>query len=221
MGRNKNSGHYMLGASNRSEREREQDDFYATPYIATRKLLEKLKEHNIVLPKRIVEPAVGMGHIAKVLEEAGYEVSCIDIVDRKWPNTKIVDFLKETSLDGDAIVTNPPYSGSYKFIEKSLELLQDDQFCIMLLKLQFLEGKERYKKLYSNGLNPKNIFIFSSRINCAKGGNFKEENELFENATNGFNTDIEAESANGGQICYIWAVWQKGYKGQTVVDWIA
>lgn len=212
----------MLGASNRSEREREQDDFYATPYIATRKLLEKLKEHKIVLPKKIVEPAVGMGHIAKVLEEAGYEVSCIDTVDRKWSNTKIADFLKEDSLDGEAIITNPPYSGSYKFIEKALELLQDGQFCIMLLKLQFLEGKERYKKLYSNGLNPRIIFIFSSRINCAKGGNFKEENELFENATKNslINNSIEAESANGGQICYIWAVWQKGYKGQTTVDWI-
>lgn len=103
------SGCYGLGASNRSERDREEDDFYATPYIATRRLLDKLKEMKISLPHHISEPAVGMGHIAKILEDNGYEVSAADIVDRKWPNTKIENFLESKSIDGDAIVTNPPY----------------------------------------------------------------------------------------------------------------
>lgn len=103
------SGMYGLGASNRSDREREELDFYATPYIATRRLLDKLKEIGVELPHKIEEPAVGMGHIAKILQDYGYEVSAYDVEDRQWPNTKIQDFLSSTEIDGDAIVTNPPY----------------------------------------------------------------------------------------------------------------
>lgn len=106
---NKRSGMYGLGASNRSERDREETDFYATPYIATRRLLDKLKEIGVELPHKIAEPAVGMGHIAKVLQDYGYEVSGSDIRDRKWPNTKIENFLESKTIDGDAIVSNPPY----------------------------------------------------------------------------------------------------------------
>lgn len=222
---NSRSGMYGLGASNRSERDREEDDFYATPYIATRRLLDKLKEMKISLPHHISEPAVGMGHIAKILEDNGYEVSAADIVDRKWPNTKIENFLESKSIDGDAIITNPPYKYATDFVEKSMSLLQDGQYCIMLVKIQFFEGKDRFERLYNNGMTPKYSFIFSGRINCAKAGNFKEENDLFENATKNLDWQEKdklgkPESAYGGQVAYMWSIWQKGYKGATSLYWI-
>lgn len=219
------SGCYGLGASNRSERDREEDDFYATPYIATRRLLDKLKEMNISLPHHISEPAVGMGHIAKILEDNGYEVSAADIVDRKWPNTKIENFLESKSIDGDAIITNPPYKKSSDFVIHAMENLKEGQMCIMLLKIQFLEGGDRARRLYKNGLQPKYVLVFPERINCAKAGNFKEENGLFEGATKDLSWEEKdklgpAESPKGGQIAYMWAIWEKGFKGMTQMTWL-
>lgn len=219
------SGCYGLGASNRSERDREEDDFYATPYIATRRLLEMCKKLKIELPHHIAEPAVGMGHIAKVLEDNGYEVSGSDIVDRKWPNTKIENFLEAPTINGDAVITNPPYKYGADFVIHAMEKLKEGQMCIMLLKIQFMEGGDRAKRLYKNGLQPKYILVFPERINCAKTGNFKEENDLFEEATKDLSWEEKdklgpAESQKGGQIAYMWAVWQKGYTGPTLTYWL-
>ena len=189
---NSRSGMYSLGAFNRSERDREGNDFYATPYVATRRLLSKLRDLGVQLPHRISEPAVGMGHIAKVLERAGYEVSGSDIVDRGWPNTKIENFLeKKSPVDGEAIITNPPYKYSLDFVTHAMDLLENGQLCIMLLKIQFLTGVGRYDTLYRDGLKmrPKYVLIFPDRINCAKVGNFKEENDLFENLTEGMSLE--------------------------------
>lgn len=46
----------------------------------------------------------------------------------------------------------------------------------------------------------KTIYVSSTRINCAKNGDFK--------------------TYNSGAIAYAWYVWEKGYKGDTVVKWI-
>lgn len=219
------SGMYGLGASNRSERDREELDFYATPPSAVERLLEKLKEFNIELPKKVLEPAVGMGHIASVLKKHGHEVFAADVVDRKWPGTKLQNFLDSESCEGDCIVTNPPYKYGAQFVIKAMDLLKEDQYCCMLLKIQFMEGKERAEILYKAGLRPEYIFVFPDRINCAKQGNFKGDNTVFEEATKDWSQEEldavgEAESDSGGQIAYMWAIWHKGYKGLTKTDWL-
>jgi hypothetical protein len=219
---NSRSGMYGLGASNRSKRDREELDFYATPPIATEALLKKLDEVGIKLPTKILEPAVGMGHIASVLKKHGYQVEAADVVDRNWPGTKIQNFLDTESIDCDAIITNPPYAYGAQFVVKAMDLLKDDQYCCMLLKIQFMEGKERGDLLFKSGLNPEWCFVFSGRINCAKQGNFKGDNEVFKAATQG--EDIsdydEPEADTGGQIAYAWYVWHKGYEGYTKTVWI-
>lgn len=212
---------YALGASNRTKEQREIHDFYATPYWVTRKLFEKLKEYNVVLPKNIYEPAVGMGHIATVLEEQGHTVLAADIVNRNWKDTKIQDFENCSELPKEcSIITNPPYSLGMSFVEKSLSLLEDGQYCIMFLKLTFLEGKERALKMFTQGMNPKYVFIFANRVNCAKGGNFTEENELYENLPDDMKQETKQYSPYGGQVAYFWGVWQKGFNGKTITDWI-
>jgi len=45
------------------------------------------------------ECAVGNGALAKVLETQGYDVKCTDIIDRGYPNTKVVDFLTIQKAD--------------------------------------------------------------------------------------------------------------------------
>ena len=69
----------------------------------------------------------------------------------------------------------------------------------MFLRLQFLEGKERRE--FFRSFPPKVVYVFSYRITCAANGDF-------ENARN--NT----------AVAYAWFVWEKGYKGDTVVKWL-
>lgn len=78
----------QLASNAHSNRDRQKDDFYATDPLATLLLCEKEKFSTTVW-----EPCVGMGHIAEVLSQQGYEVVCSDIVDRGYPKTEIKDFL--------------------------------------------------------------------------------------------------------------------------------
>lgn len=70
-----------------SETERQKDDFYSTDPKAVESLISFLKDNNIEIPYQIVENSVGMGHIAKVFEDEGHNVTGYDIVDRGWHDT--------------------------------------------------------------------------------------------------------------------------------------
>ena len=54
---NKKSTFVQLGASNHSEKERQQNDFYATDPKALEIFLDKLEEDKIELHNKILEPA--------------------------------------------------------------------------------------------------------------------------------------------------------------------
>ena len=96
-----------LAASNHSQTDREDYDYYATPPKAVEELLSREQ-----FSKYIWECASGGGHIAEVLKKNGYDVKCTDIIDRGYEDTEIADFLtternvNDTSRD---IITNPPY----------------------------------------------------------------------------------------------------------------
>lgn len=144
----------------------------------------------------------GEGHLSEVFKKAGYNVLSSDLIDRGYPNAKVIDFLtyetnKVFNLD---IVTNPPYKFAKEFVEKSLELVEEGKLVCMFLKIQFLEGKKR-KKLFEEH-PPKRIWVSSSRITCAK------------------NADFERMKKGGGSaVAYAWYVWEKGFKGKTELDW--
>lgn len=70
----------------------------------------------------------------------------------------------------------------------------------MFLKLTFLESKKR-RELFDK-YPPKTIYVSSSRLQCAKNGEF----EKYKNGV-------------GTAIAYAWLVWEKGYKGEPVVRW--
>ena len=94
---NKPTAFVQMGASNHSILEREENDFYATEPSAIDDLLSVG-----TFSKNIWECAVGQGHLAERLKEHGYTVKCTDLVDRGYPNTEIVDFLKEKyDFDGE------------------------------------------------------------------------------------------------------------------------
>lgn len=199
---NSKSTFATLGASNHTGNEREARDFYATPEIATRKLLEQEE-----FSKGVWECACGAGHISKVLDECGYKVFSSDIVNRmrhvdhKIGNA-VIDFLNDAppARGGYDIVTNPPYRYAQEFVERALRLLSDGHKCAFLLRLQFLEGIKRRKMFEANP--PKTVYVFSKRVQCCINGEF------------------EKYKGAGSAIAYAWFVWQKGYEGDTVIKWI-
>ena len=192
-----------LGASNHSEGDRQEDDFYATQASTVNALIDKLEEYGIDLKdKIIVEPAAGAGDILKTFwkRNDGYnKFLAYDIVDRGCPNCEITDFLSVEELpeESKAIVTNPPYAIAKEFVEHSLGLLETGEYCIMLLKIQFLEGKARRKLFETKQL--KHVWVFSERQKCLKN-----------------NEDTGGSSA----VCYAWYIWQKDFEGQPTIDWI-
>lgn len=199
---NKNSIYKTLGASNHTDKEREDNDFYATDPKALRLFLEKLKEDNIVLNKYIWECASGLNHLANTLKEYGYIVTSTDLIDRGCQD-KVLDFLtvEFNTKKPITILTNPPYKFATDFIYKALDLIEDKQYVIMLLKVQFLEGKAR-KKLFKK-YPPKYIYIHSERQLCAKNGDFET-----------------MRKGGGSAVAYAWFMWEKGYKGETLCRWI-
>jgi hypothetical protein len=196
---NKKSTYITLGASNHTDKERQTEDYYATDPVA----IDGLKSVWDI-PNCVWECSCGEGHLSKRMEELGHNVTSTDLVDRGYGNGG-VDFLKTTKLPNEeckCIITNPPYKYAMEFVNHSLELLKDGDYCAMFLKTTFLEGKKRYNNLFSKN-PPKYMFQFSSRVLCAKNG------------------DFETMIAGGGSaVSFAWFVWEKGYKGDTIIRWI-
>lgn len=183
----------VLGASNHSDTERQQEDYYATDPNIVEKLLEVETFNNYIW-----EPACGEGHISKVLEARGYKVISSDLIDRGFGKGNM-DFLKyrpEKGRNDMDIITNPPYKYAQEFVEHALDISMESIKIAMLLKIQFLEGQKR-RKLFDK-YPPHTVYVFTKRQECAKNGKF----------------------TGGSAVCYAWFVWKKGYCGPTYLKWI-
>lgn len=191
---NEYSTYATLGASNHTDAERQQHDYYATEPKATEVLLD-VEKFNLI----IWECACGAGHISRVLEAHGYRVISTDLYPRGYGSNEPLDFLSDkiTYFAGD-IITNPPYKYAVEFARKAIDIVRPGAKVAMLLKIQFLEGKKRRKFFEENP--PRVVYVSTSRLCCAKNGIF----------------NYKRKSA----ICYAWFVWEKGYKGEPVIKWI-
>jgi hypothetical protein len=166
-------------------------DYYATPPKALEDLLQREQFQNVW------ECADGEGYLCEVLKKYGLLAKHSDIVDRGCG--EVIDFLKyQGEWDGD-IITNPPYCYAMQFVLKALEIIPEGRKVAMLLKIQFLEGKQRRKLLFNEN-SPAKIYIWSDRISCALNGKFDE-------------------IKHGSPMMFAWFVWEKGSKGNTVIKW--
>ena len=191
---NQNSIYKTLGASNHTDKEREANDYYATEPKALELLLdlEQFSHH-------VWECSCGEGHLSEVLKKRGHAVASSDLVDRGY-GTGNVDFLQCSSTWCGDIITNPPYKYAREFAEHALELVADGRKVALFLKVQFLEGKAR-RELFEKH-PPKTIYVASSRLLCAKNGEFQKMRD-----------------GGGSAVAYAWFIWEKGYRGDTVVKW--
>lgn len=115
-----------------------------------------------------------------------------DLIYRGY-GTGGIDFLS-TSKKVDWIITNPPYKYATEFAKHALECSNNVAF---LLKIQFLEGVKRYSFFQENP--PKKVYVFSSRLKIYKNG---------------------IKQNNSTMMCFAWFIWEKGFKGETTIDWI-
>lgn len=188
--------HVILASSNHTDEKRSDNDFYATPPSAVRKLLELE-----TFSSNVWEPCCGMGHIAKEFEKKGYVVKKTDLVDYGCEGClsgEEYNFLRlYEKYDGD-IITNPPYVMAAEFAEHAMDIITPGHKVAMFLKIQFLETQKRYElfKKYP----PKTVYISVKRYGCRADGDFSKG---------------ETTSA----VCYCWFVWEKGFQGDPVIKW--
>ena len=180
-----------LGASNHSNKERSELDYYGTDPKAVEELLRHESfEHDIW------EPSSGHNLIVDVLRSYGYYVRSTDIFDYGCQD-EVIDFLNYTKQWSGDIIMNPPYEEAEHFVEKALDLVAPHCKVVCFLRLLFLEGQGRYKRLFKDS-PPKTIYVFSKRQVCSKNDDFTE----------------------GSAVAYCWMVWEKGFVGDPVIKWI-
>ena len=174
-------------SANNARGQRKKSDFYETPYSMTSHLLE-VEDFNKSLT--VCEPACGDGAIVKILE-------------KKWDNVVAYDieknFLWETG-NYDYIITNPPFSLAYEFVQKAKQIATE-KFAF-LLPLSYLHGKKRYDNIYMDkqyGL--KKVYVFTRYPML--GESLREDGKY-----------------NTGMMVYAWYIFENHYSGLPVIDWI-
>ncbi|MGL4519512.1 MAG: hypothetical protein ACRCUJ_07530 [Phocaeicola sp.] len=175
-------------------------DFYTSPPDFVHNAIRYIKSGELLW-----EPSVGTGKVAKPLEELGFSVHCSDIYDYGYINkegkpTEVQDFLsiEYAPFFTTTIITNPPYKGAQKYVEHALSLLESGGKVIMLLRLDFLTSQSRGKFFKEVG-QLKHVDIFSYRIKCLKD---------------------DIDDGKSSAVNYAIFVWEVGYTGQPIIDWI-
>ena len=190
-------GHQIAGTS--ENRERVENDYYATPEESTKALLAV---EDIIYPAW--EPACGEGHIAKLLKDPilGVEVVvATDLVDRGYGKGGI-DFLNTCAVaDAQTIITNPPFNLFQEFAEKALSIAKSK--VILFGKLQALEGVKRATFMEKSPL--KTIYVFKNRQNPLRNGSAVDENGKPWAST----------------MAFAWFVWEIGYAGLPCIKWLS
>lgn len=134
-------------------------DFYPTPPEVTTALMDFLK-----LPTMTIwEPACGIGSMSNVIKSYGHDVIETDI--------SLGDDFFETDILAEAIIINPPFNLSERFIRKSI---QDAPIVAMLLKSQYWHAKCRislfneFPPAYILPLTWRPDFLFDTRSESNK-----------------------------------------------------
>lgn len=149
----------------------------------------------------ILEPFCGSGTMAKVIAQAGHNVTAYDIVDRGYG--AICDFFDLEVTEGQFdIITNPPYNDYLcQIITKCIRLAKSK--VAILMPLRYLSAKSRYTDLYKEQ-PPSRVYVYQERICIAKNADFEKYMDA------GANMEI-----------YAWFIWDKAYQGETLLRWIS
>lgn len=181
-------GHQIAGTS--ENRERVENDYYATPEGSTKALLAV---EEVIYPAW--EPACGEGHISKLLT---VDVFSTDLIERGYG--LVGDFLQTENYNFETIITNPPFNLFQEFAEHALKLAKKK--VILFGKLQALEGMKRATFMQKSPL--KTVYVFKARQNPLRNGSAVDENGKPWAST----------------MAFAWFVWEIGYEGDPIIKWI-
>lgn len=168
-------------------------DYYVTPIPAIVGFLERFCEIEpssyILTDFPILDPCAGGDAIHPMsyptaLAEYGFEnIDTLDVREDSPADFHSDFFAWTPNKEYGTIISNPPFVLAMEFIKKSLEVVCDDGFVIMLLRLNFFGSRKR--KSFWDKFMPKYAFVHHERMSFTEDGK----------------TD---------SIEYMHAVWQKG-----------
>lgn len=178
---------------------RQPNDLYATrPHDV--KLLYKYEPS--IVEGKIWECACGHGHIVRTLQELGAtDVYASDLIDYGF-GYDIYDFLSDDDTynnEFDTILTNPPYKFTTEFMRRAIDKVKPGGRVIMLLPTTTLAGVNRYNKIFKTD-PPKYIYTFSRNTYAL--------------------LVAEGDKIGAPKLSHSWFIWEKGYKGETIVRWL-
>jgi len=160
-----------MSSTNRGS-EREPSDAYFTPIDVARAIVQRLLDDNLVTRGcSVLEPSVGKGAFAVAADEllAPNELDVVDLVIQ--PEIKLLDVndFQQDFLTFDQqpqryglILGNPPYADAERHVRHALALLEDNGRLAFLLRVNFLEGKERQRGLWREH-PPEYIYVLDRR----------------------------------------------------------
>jgi len=167
-----------------------EDDFFETPYRITHKLFE---HEEFDFNFEVLEPACGYGAITRILQY--YFDGDINYYD-KYKGSINKDFFDETKKY-KYVITNPPYKIADEFVLKAKEIY-NKKFAFFL-RTNYLSGQKRYNKKVYDSL--KNVYIFNRMPDLSQP---LKESGLYKTAG----------------IVYAWLVWEKGWKGKPMIEFL-
>lgn len=182
--------------TNKQLRKRDPDDHYPTPYELVRECI-KLLPNNL---NSAFDPGAGDGvwgrEFKKIFPDS-IVIGC-EIRDVKHPQE--YDYWYYSSLwdmptqkPVDVVIGNPWYKEAERVVRYSRGMLKEGGYLLFLLRLAFLESQKREK--FWEKFPPKEVHVLSRRPSF----------------TGDRKTDATA---------YAVYVWQKGYKGNTLLKWL-
>ena len=166
----------------KNHKERAALDYYSTPIEEVENILSTINlnlDHTTIL-----EPCCGGGHMVQGIinycskyDSKLWRLYATDIQNRKsilkdtdYKAGADYDFLSDDYPycdDIDYIIMNPPYAVIEPFVMKSLGIAEKG--VLMLGRLQFLEGQNRYENIFRN-FSPTDVYVYVDRICCYKNG---------------------------------------------------
>ena len=157
-----------MSATNRGT-ERKPYDFYATPVNVVENLLNNIDLNQY--GDKVLEPSAGNGNICRVIKSyyPNKSVTALEIREEELESLTqcsdeviIDDYLQiDMKSKYSIIIGNPPYSKAIEFVNKSLEILEENGVLIFLLRTSFLESKSRYEFWQENPLS--RLYTLSKR----------------------------------------------------------
>lgn len=182
---------------NKNHKDREINDFYATPPQE----VENILKYESLLGT-VLEPCCGKGHMLDGIKKSGFqgEVIATDLIDRGIGIGEL-DYLNKDypyTKDIGTIIINPPFKLIEEFVNKSLKIATHK--VILFARNQFVEGQSRYQNIFSEN-PPTRIYQYVDRVACAKDGDFNK-----------------TLSSN---MAFSWFVWDKNSSSKiTEFNWI-